>query len=135
MISHLAAKPTPGISTGKKYKTVLLASVSEGEYNETMNGNDLSMAETNVRLVVKVSPSEALVEVKRNDKVIDTETIDQPRELAERLLPVIDTVLSRQNIRPEDVGTFEVQSNLPEGYSSRRIAETTANVWMAARKV
>jgi hypothetical protein len=41
--------------------------------------------------------------------------IEPNRELLERLLPAIDDI--------------RVESDLPDGYSSRRIAETVAGVW------
>ena len=55
--------------------------------------------------------------------------IEPNRELLERLLPAIDTLLAEHKITPRDIADIRVESDLPDGYSSRRIAETVAGVW------
>ncbi len=99
-----------------------------------MNDKDLSMAETNVWLEVEVTLQDATVRLFQGDTCLESVLLDQPRELAERLLPVVDTLLSHHGIQPSEIRKFDVRSDLPEGYSSRRIAETVAQVWVAALK-
>lgn len=55
--------------------------------------------------------------------------IEPNRELLEKLLPAVDTLLAAQKITPRDIADVRVESDLPDGYSSRRIAETVAGVW------
>ena len=55
--------------------------------------------------------------------------IEPNRELLEKLLPAVDTLLAAQKIAPRDIADVRVESDLPDGYSSRRIAETVAGVW------
>lgn len=55
--------------------------------------------------------------------------IEPNRELLEKLLPAVDTLLAAQKITPRDIADVHVESDLPDGYSSRRIAETVAGVW------
>jgi len=53
--------------------------------------------------------------------------------LLEKLLPAIDGLLSKHGISSHDVADIHVESALPDGYSSRRVAETVANIWKWSR--
>ncbi|MFZ1735792.1 MAG: hypothetical protein WAU31_02570 [Candidatus Moraniibacteriota bacterium] len=55
--------------------------------------------------------------------------IEPNRELLEKILPVIDGLLLEHKLLPSDITDVKVESELPDGYSSRRIAETVAGVW------
>ena len=55
--------------------------------------------------------------------------IEPNRELLEKLLPTVDGFLAEHALDPSDIADVRVESNLPDGYSSRRIAETVAGVW------
>lgn len=55
--------------------------------------------------------------------------IEPNRELLEKLLPAVDALLAEHKIIPRDIADIRVESDLPDGYSSRRIAETIAGVW------
>lgn len=54
--------------------------------------------------------------------------------LLEKLLPALDALLKRHDLAPEDVASFEVISDLPDGYSARRITETIASVYTFANQ-
>ncbi len=55
--------------------------------------------------------------------------IEPNRELLEKILPTINEFLTKQGVSPSDIEDIRVESDLPDGYSSRRIAETFMNVW------
>ena len=55
--------------------------------------------------------------------------IEPNRELLEKILPAIDELLAKQGVSPSDIDDVRVESNLPDGYSSRRVAETVASVF------
>lgn len=59
--------------------------------------------------------------------------IEPNRELLEKLLPAIDELLAKHSLAPPDIADIRVKSSLPDGYSSRRIAETIANTWKWGR--
>jgi hypothetical protein len=48
--------------------------------------------------------------------------------LTEKLLPVLLDMLAIEGLRLQDIAEYKVVSSLPEGYSTRRIAETIASV-------
>lgn len=55
--------------------------------------------------------------------------IEPNRELLEKLLPAIDALLLEHTLLPSNIADIKIESELPDGYSSRRIAETIATVW------
>lgn len=55
--------------------------------------------------------------------------IEPNRELLEKLLPAVDALLAEHKIIPCNIADIRVESDLPDGYSSLRIAETIAGVW------
>lgn len=62
-------------------------------------------------------------------KELDRVRIEPNRELLEKILPTINEFLTKQGVSPSDIEDIRVESDLPDGYSSRRIAETFMNVW------
>ncbi|QQS15585.1 MAG: hypothetical protein IPK84_04425 [Candidatus Moraniibacteriota bacterium] len=65
----------------------------------------------------------------RGSEEVSRVRIEPNRELLEKLLPAVDALLAAQEIAPRDIADIRVESDLPDGYSSRRIAETVAGVW------
>lgn len=55
--------------------------------------------------------------------------VEPNRELLERILPAIDTLLVEHKLTLNTLADIHVESDLPDGYSSRRIAETVAGIW------
>ena len=55
--------------------------------------------------------------------------IEPNRELLEKILLAIDELLTKRGVSPSDIDDVRVESNLPDGYSSRRVAETVSSVW------
>lgn len=94
-----------------------------------MNQEIKSRAESGWDLLFRVEDVATDVVLFRNGKEIDHVRIEPNRELLEKILPVIDDFLSRYGLVPGDIADIHVESGLPDGYSSRRIAETVAAVW------
>jgi hypothetical protein len=53
----------------------------------------------------------------------------ESRDMGRQLFRAIDELLVEQGMRPEDVADFEVDSDMPDGYTSMRIAETVKRVY------
>ena len=65
----------------------------------------------------------------RDSEEVSRARIEPNRELLEKLLPAVDALLAEHKITPRNIADIRVESDLPDGYSSRRIAETVAGVW------
>ena len=81
------------------------------------------------RLTLHVEEAVTDVVLFRGSEEVSRVRIEPNRELLEKLLPAIDALLAEQSIAPHDIADVRVESDLPDGYSSRRIAETVAGVW------
>lgn len=58
-----------------------------------------------------------------------TRTWSESRDMGRRVFESIEEVLQETGIKPEDVASFQVVSELPDSSTSRRIAETVARVY------
>ncbi len=84
-------------------------------------------------LLFHVEETATDVVLSRGGEEVERVRIESNRELLERILPAIDGLLLRWKIAPRDVSDIRVESELPDGYSSRRIAETVAKAWKLGR--
>lgn len=69
--------------------------------------------------------------LRQDDEVVGERKLESAYALAEDLLPSVDALLEEKGLKPEDIEDFTVESTLPEGYSARRIAETTASMFLS----
>lgn len=53
----------------------------------------------------------------------------EARDMGQRLFQAMVELLKERNLRPEEVGDFIVESELPDVYTSSRIAETVKKVY------
>jgi len=56
------------------------------------------------------------------------------RDMGRRLFEGMAGLLKENNLQPQDVNDFVVDSEMPEGYTSMRIAETVKKVYAFAVK-
>lgn len=56
----------------------------------------------------------------------------ESRDMGRQLFQAIDELLAEQGIGPEEVASFEIDSDMPDGYTSMRIAETVKRTYMFA---
>jgi len=82
-----------------------------------------------LHLVFHVEETATEVVLLCDEEEIGRAHIEPNRELLEKLLPAIDGLLAKHSLTPSDIADIRVESELPDGYSSRRIAETVAGVW------
>jgi hypothetical protein len=53
----------------------------------------------------------------------------ESRDMGKHLFCAIDELLTEQGIASKDVVSFDVDSNMPDGYTSMRIAETVKRAY------
>lgn len=81
------------------------------------------------RLTFHVEEAVTDIVLFRGSEEVSRARIEPNRELLEKLLPAVDALLVEHKIIPRNIADIRVESDLPDGYSSRRIAETVAGVW------
>lgn len=56
----------------------------------------------------------------------------ESRDMGRQLFQAIDELLAEQGIKSEEVAGFEIDSDMPDGYTSMRIAETVKRTYLFA---
>jgi hypothetical protein len=59
----------------------------------------------------------------------------EARDMGRQLFVALPELLAEAGIAPRDIAEFRVESDLPDGFTSRRIAETVARVYTGAVQV
>ncbi len=75
----------------------------------------------------------ALSLLKDGEKVSER-TWPEARDMGQKLFQAMDELLRGQHLKPEDVADVVVESELPDVYTSARIAETVRKVYQFAVK-
>lgn len=79
--------------------------------------------------LLEANKEEAVLNLRDGDEIIDKVVVGTGHDLAEKLLPSIEALLKKHALQTTDIQEFLVTSDLPEGYSSRRISETVASIY------
>ena len=87
------------------------------------------MSDGQYEFLLEVDKKEVFLNLKKDNAVIERILVCDGYSLLEKLLPAIDAMLTRHHLETIDIAKFEVVSDLPEGYSARRITETIASVY------
>jgi tRNA A37 threonylcarbamoyladenosine modification protein TsaB len=64
-----------------------------------------------------------------DNKEVASKEWSESRDMGKRLFQSINELLVEQGLQPEDVTAFEIDSDMPDGYTSMRIAETVKKVY------
>jgi tRNA A37 threonylcarbamoyladenosine modification protein TsaB len=86
-----------------------------------------------MNITIRIFNKEVVILLKEGDAILDSAQVPDERNLAIALLPAIDTLLVRNNSTPENLDRMEVETDLGESYTSRRIAEAVANAFNRKR--
>lgn len=65
----------------------------------------------------------------KEGETIDTRTWPEGRDMGRRVFESIKDLLEKNNLKPENIADFSLESFLPEMYTSMRIAETVKKVY------
>jgi hypothetical protein len=87
------------------------------------------MIDNRFSLFAEVDKAEVFLSLKNRDIVIEQALVCDGCSIVEKMLPAIDAMLRRHHLQTGDIKKFEVISDLPEGYSARRITETIASIY------
>ncbi|MEI9966133.1 MAG: hypothetical protein WDN67_00420 [Candidatus Moraniibacteriota bacterium] len=86
------------------------------------------------RFDLHVGEKEATLVLSREGAERGRATWPEKRDMSERLLEATEKLLSDVGIEASEVGDFQVESTMPETFTSRRIAETVARVYTFGAK-
>lgn len=84
---------------------------------------ELSLKEKNIHLVL------------RDDvRSIDSEQWEDRNDLLEKFFPALDDLLTRNGVEIDDVRDFSLSLDVPQGYTTARIARTIIKTMRFAHK-
>jgi hypothetical protein len=78
---------------------------------------------------LKIEKERSSLALMEDEAVLVVREWVESRDMGRQLFQAIDELLAEQGIRPEDVASFEIDSDMPENYTSMRIAETVRKVY------
>ena len=73
--------------------------------------------------------TESTLALLKDGEVVIEQTWLEARDMGTKLFQAMAEILKEQGIKPEAVGDFVVESELPDVYTSTRIAETVKKVY------
>ena len=82
-----------------------------------------------MQIIITIKEKKVQILLKEGEKEQDSLEIVEEHALSQRLLPEIDRLLKRNNLRPQDVAVMQVESDQGEAFTTTRIAKTVAQAW------
>lgn len=89
-----------------------------------VNSNDSN----NMYLYIHLKKEKITLQLKDNKKVIDFSLWNDENNLSEKLLPEIDKLLKKNEVKKENI-KLTVKTDMPAGYTTTRIAQVVAKAW------
>ena len=77
-----------------------------------------------MKLQLELKEKEVRLVLLDGEKSLDEEKWIDQNNLLEKFFPICDEMLSRNNVDIESVDNFVLETNIPEGYTTARIAQT-----------
>jgi len=82
-----------------------------------------------MNIILSVQQKKITISLRKGKEIVDQKQWGDKRDLSLRLLSEIDALLQKNDVLPSDIKKMFVTTDLPEGYTTPRIAETVAKTW------
>lgn len=76
-----------------------------------------------------IEKEKSKLSLRDGDKEVVAEEWPEERDMGRRLFEAIAELLEQNSLKPEQVSDFVVDSEMPDNYTSMRIAETVKKVY------
>lgn len=80
-------------------------------------------------ITIEIKNKVARIILKDGEQAVDELVFPDEYRISKELLPGIDAVLGKNGLDPSDIEKVDVETDLGETYTSRRIAEAVANAF------
>jgi hypothetical protein len=94
-----------------------------------LTGRSLKSNTIGMKIIIEIKTGKIRIILKEGDFVRDELVFLEDQNISEKLWPYIDDLLRRNKISIEEIEKMEVDSDLEDTYTSRRIAEAAANTF------
>ena len=89
---------------------------------------------TKKQISIRVRPDLVEISLKDGRKITDRSSFAEHMNLSERLLVEIDGLLARNKLTAQDLSGVKVRSEIPQSYTSTRIAKAVEKAFNYALK-
>jgi len=80
-----------------------------------------------MKLIININDNKVRAILSGKGKNIDEEGFDLDNNLSEKLLPTIDSLLKRHKLEPKNLEKAELKCNVPDSYTTYRIAKAVVD--------
>ena len=80
-----------------------------------------------MKLIINIADNKVKAVLEDKNGIIDEEAFDLDNNLSEKLLPTIDKLLKRHKLEPAYLERAELEANLPDSYTTYRIAKAVVD--------
>ena len=85
-------------------------------------------------LTLLIVAKEITLILAENGKIVGKKNWTDQNDLSEKFFPQVDTLLKENNYTMTDIENFLLENNIPEGYTTARIAKTIMDSLQYANK-
>ncbi|TAK96543.1 hypothetical protein EPO05_01630 [Patescibacteria group bacterium] len=76
-----------------------------------------------MHITIYLKTGEITLELRSGKKIVDRVIFPEDRSVSEQLLPQLDKLLKKNKLEAQDVEKFALQSEIPESYTTYRVAK------------
>lgn len=85
-------------------------------------------------ILIEIKNKQARIILKDGENSVGEFVFTNEYRISSDLLPEIEKLIRKNGLEREDIGKMEVETDLGESFTSRRIAEATANAFNWAKE-
>ena len=87
-----------------------------------------------MQIIIEIKNKVTKLILKDKEKKLDELVFGADENISEKLLPNFDILLKRNKQEPKNISRVEVESDLGDTFTSRRIAEAMKNAFLWTKK-
>lgn len=87
-----------------------------------------------MQIIIEIKNKITKLVLKDGEKRLDEVVFSDEENISEKLLPNFDLLLKKNKLTLEDILNVEVETDLGDTFTSRRIAEAMKNAFMFTKK-
>ncbi|MCA9365215.1 MAG: hypothetical protein KC736_04960 [Candidatus Moranbacteria bacterium] len=80
-------------------------------------------------ILLSIKEKTVTLTLKKGEEEIAQSVWQEENNLNEKLLLAIDELLTKHNLAPKTIEKIDLDLDIPESWSTARIAKTVANMW------
>lgn len=86
--------------------------------------------------LLTLTKTDARLELRKWEEVVAFKEWQESRDMGRQLFEAIQSLLSQKDLEPKEITDFQVRTDIPDNFTSVKIAETVARVYTwAVREV